>query len=247
MRFLDTNTGQFVWVDDPRKERYAILSHTWRSEESGGEQSYEDVRGIQVHSSATQARHLSEKIKRICGVARNAGYKLVWIDSCCIDKSSSAELSGALNSMYEWYRHADVCYAHLADVPEGDDPTDERSAFWKSRWHRRGWTLQELVAPRRVVFLTQSWSFLQTKMGLASTLEKITRIDCSVLTGRASLDSVSVSRRLSWAAHRYTTRVEDKAYSLIGIFGVHLFSIYGEEIITSIPDQSIFVWGRNCI
>ncbi|KAI0677758.1 heterokaryon incompatibility protein-domain-containing protein [Trametes maxima] len=283
MRFLETYSGQFVWVDDPRKERYAILSHTWRPEEDGGEQSYEDVRRIQnSYFSATQGQRgfrilrlfrrnrthiappisvlsrpdLSKKIKRICEVARNAGYRLVWIDSCCIDKSSSAELSEALNSMFEWYRHADVCYAYLADVPEGDDPTDERSAFWKSRWHRRGWTLQELVAPKRVVFLTQSWSFLQTKMGLASTLEKITRIDRAVLAGRASLDSVSVSRRLSWAAHRYTTRVEDKAYSLMGIFGVHLSPIYGEgrnafyrlqqEIIMTIPDQSIFVWGRSC-
>lgn len=61
---------------------------------------------------------LSGKIKAICKVARDAGYKLVWIDSACIDKSSSAELAEAINSMFDLYRLADVCYVYLVDVPE---------------------------------------------------------------------------------------------------------------------------------
>ncbi|OJT04026.1 Vegetative incompatibility protein HET-E-1 [Trametes pubescens] len=275
-RFLHTHTGEFVWIDDPESCSYAILSHTWRSASAGGEQSYDDVRKLQdevvamleapksrhykkvAHPPASTLDHpdLSAKIKGICAVARKAGFDLVWIDSCCIDKSSSAELSEAINSMYEWYRLADVCYVYLADVPEGATPATSL-AFWQSRWHTRGWTLQELVAPKHIVFLSRSWHFLGTKMGLAATLEKVTGIDFALLVGRASLSAFSVARRMSWAARRQTTRIEDKAYCLIGIFGVHMSPIYGEgqnafarlqeEIIRKIPDQSIFAWGRGCL
>ncbi|EIW61117.1 uncharacterized protein TRAVEDRAFT_87287, partial [Trametes versicolor FP-101664 SS1] len=192
------------------------------------------------------------KIKDACRVARNAGYQLIWIDSGCIDKSSSAELAEAINSMFELYRLADVCYVYLADVPDGDDPRGVDSQFQQSRWHARGWTLQELIAPKNVVFLTQNWAFLGTKAGLASILEQVTRVDVDILVGRAPVHSASVARRMSWAATRETTRVEDEAYSLLGIFDVHLSPIYGEgrnaflrlqeEIIKSIPDQSIFAW-----
>ncbi|KAI0630685.1 hypothetical protein C8Q77DRAFT_220417 [Trametes polyzona] len=198
---------------------------------------------------------LSDKIREFCRIAREAGFWLIWIDSCCIDKSSSAELSEAINSMYEWYRLADVCFVYLEDVPDGS-PESMRQAFRESRWHTRGWTLQELIAPDKVVFLTTTWQFLGTKMGLASTLEDITGIDFDILTGRASLNTISVARRMSWAALRHTTRVEDRAYSLMGIFGVHLSPIYGEgthaflrlqeEIIKTIPDPSIFAWGDSC-
>lgn len=98
---------------------------------------------------------LSAKIKGICKVSRAAGYRLVCNDACCIDKSSSAELSGTINSMFKLYQFADMCYIYLADVPEGDFPDAPHSRFRKSRWHTRGWTLQEVLAPRRAVFLTQ--------------------------------------------------------------------------------------------
>lgn len=280
-RFLDTFTGLFVWIHDAGNVPYAILSHTWRPQEEGGEQSYEDVRRLQAVvaelekaarerspassgrngdsvSSSTILSHpdLSPKIKGICRIAREAGYRLVWIDSCCIDKTSSAELSEAINSMFEWYSEADVCYAYLADVPDDEDPRLPDSMFRDSRWHQRGWTLQELIAPERVVFLSSTWRFLGTKTGLASTLEQITNVDFAILTGRATLSSISVAKRMSWAATRWTTRVEDRAYSLLGIFDVHMPPIYGEginaflrlqeEIIRTIPDQSIFAWGRTC-
>ncbi|KAH9855865.1 hypothetical protein C2E23DRAFT_554092 [Lenzites betulinus] len=190
-----------------------------------------------------------------CKVAREAGYELLWIDACCIDKSSSAELAEAINSMFEWYRLSDVCYAFLADVPHSDDPQKVYSRFWDSRWHKRGWTLQELVAPDRVIFLTRTWTFLGTKSGLARTIEEVTGIDFDILIGRAPIDSVSVARRMAWAAERETTRLEDRAYSLLGIFGVHMAPIYGEgpnaflrlqdEILRTVPDQTIFVWGRH--
>ncbi|KAL1948200.1 hypothetical protein VTO73DRAFT_12275 [Trametes versicolor] len=169
---------------------------------------------------------LSDKIKGFCKVAREAGFRLAWNDACCIDKTSSAELSEAINSMYEWYRLSDMCYVYLADVPDGDSPISPISRFSQSHWHTRGWTLQELIAPERVVFLTNTWSFLGTKKGLAKTLQKVTGVAFDVLTGGVSLESVSVARRMSWAAKRSTTRLEDQAYCLMGIFGVHLSPIY---------------------
>ncbi|KAH9847654.1 HET-domain-containing protein [Lenzites betulinus] len=259
MRLLDTHTGTFVWINSPSEVRYAILSHTWSSE---GEQSYQDLLKIQeAHSNEDPASPgasvlddpaVSDKIRGACVAAREDGYRLVWIDSCCIDQSSSAELSEAINSMFEWYRLASVCYAYLADVEDDDDFLAEGSQFACSRWHTRGWTLQELIAPLHVVFLSQRWHAFGTKTTLATHLERITGIDCEVLTGEAALDIVSVARRMSWAAKRQTTRPEDEAYALMGIFGVSLPTIYGEgrraflrlqeEILRTIPDQSILAW-----
>ncbi|EIW61115.1 HET-domain-containing protein [Trametes versicolor FP-101664 SS1] len=275
-RFLHTYTGEFHWVADPSTVMYAILSHTWQPEELGGEQSYASIVELQTRVGHTTNTHslyidcssktdadrssiffsgrLSDKIKNACRVARKAGYQLIWIDSGCINKSSSAELAEAINSMFELYRLANVCFVYLADVPDGEDPRNEFSKFRRSRWHERGWTLQELIAPKNVVFLSRTWTFLGTKNGLASTLEQVTRIDVDILTGKAPVDSASVARRMSWAATRETTRVEDEAYSLLGIFGVHLSPIYGEgrnaflrlqeEILKHIPDQTIFAWGN---
>ncbi|KAL1947056.1 hypothetical protein VTO73DRAFT_14017 [Trametes versicolor] len=235
------------------------------SEGKGGEQTYNEVRTIwegmkaadisRKPKSIMSHRGLSNKIKGACKKAREAGYTLIWIDSACIDKSSSAELAEAINSMYDLYRLADVCYVYLVDMP--DRPELDGEAFRSSRWHRRGWTLQELLAPKEVVFLNAAWMFLGTKCSLADLLCSATRIDTDILLGVASISSASVARRMSWAASRETTRVEDEAYSLLGIFGVHLSPIYGEggnaflrlqeEIIKTIPDQSIFAWGRRCV
>lgn len=279
-RFLNTWTGEFEWHPDPTQVTYAILSHVWREPQEGGEQSYYDVRRIQaavkkgreksqspapVAARLTAYREegtifahpgLSDKIKGFCKVAREAGFRLAWNDACCIDKTSSAELSEAINSMFEWYRLSDMCYVYLADVPCGDVPQNDGSLFSRSRWHLRGWTLQELIAPERIIFLTKTWDVLGTKMSLAMSLETITGVGFDILVGRTMLDSVSVARRMSWAAWRQTTRVEDRAYSLLGIFGLHMSPIYGEgkkaflrlqeEIIRTIPDQSTFTWGNKC-
>ncbi|EIW58308.1 HET-domain-containing protein, partial [Trametes versicolor FP-101664 SS1] len=248
-RFLNTSTGEFEWHNRLEGIVYAILSHTWRSEKGGGEQSY-DARS--PPSCILSHPKISDKIKGVCKVAREAGIRLVWNDACCIDKSSSAELSEAINSMYELYRLSQVCYVYLEDVSDDDDPGDQDSRFRRSRWHTRGWTLQELIAPEAVEFLTKTWRLLGTKMGLAVTLEEITGIDFKILTGQATVYSASVARRLSWASLRETTRIEDRAYSLMGIFGIHMSPIYGEgdnaflrlqeEIVRTIPDQSIFAW-----
>ncbi|KAL1948066.1 hypothetical protein VTO73DRAFT_12141 [Trametes versicolor] len=217
--------------------------------------SFEDIESTE-YGTIFAHPGLSDKIKGFCQVAREAGFRLAWNDACCIDKTSSAELSEAINSMYEWYRHSDMCYVYLADVSKGDVPQEICEEFWWSKWHKRGWTLQELIAPEHIIFLTETWNVLGTKMSLAKTLERITGVDFDILVGRATLNSVSVARRMSWAAKRQTTRVEDRAYSLLGIFGLHMSPIYvegehaflrlEEEIIRTIPDQSIFARGDIC-
>ncbi|KAI0654094.1 heterokaryon incompatibility protein-domain-containing protein [Cubamyces menziesii] len=275
MRLLDTRTGQFVENVDPHRACYATLSHVW---DSRGEQSYQQVLAIWQNANRShlaslttsgEARddaisildspELSSKIKGFCKIAREHGYTLGWIDSCCIDKTSSAELTEAINSMYLWYCKADMCYAYLADVH--DDPNSSpyrpserlRQKVLSTRWHTRGWTLQELIAPENVLFLTHTWRVIDSKLGLATLLEHATGISAAVLTGEATVESVSVACRMSWVSSRRTTRIEDEAYSLLGIFGVYMPTIYGEgrnaflrlqqEIIKTIPDQSIFAWG----
>ncbi|KAI0330895.1 HET-domain-containing protein, partial [Cubamyces sp. BRFM 1775] len=243
MRLLNTRTGQFLEDVDPNATRYAILSHVW---EIRGEQSYQQIRGF-------------------CAVAREHGYTLGWIDSCCIDKTSSAELTEAINSMYMWYRKADICYAYLVDVPDDPDspsysphPSERLlEAVETSKWHTRGWTLQELIAPENMLFLTQTWRVIDSKVSLAGVLERATGVNAAILTGARAVESTSIACRMSWASRRKTTRVEDEAYSLMGIFGVYMPTIYGEgrnaflrlqqEIIKTIPDQSIFAWGRETV
>ncbi|TBU37097.1 hypothetical protein BD309DRAFT_905736 [Dichomitus squalens] len=197
---------------------------------------------------------LSPKIRDACRVAREAGYNFLWIDSCCIDKTSSSESTESINSMYQWYGHATECYAFLADVPPGDDPRSPESKFRSSRWFRRGWTLQELISPSKVKFLSNDWNIIGTKHILVDLVEEITGIPDESLLHKKSLDEFSVAQRLSWAAKRKTTRVEDRAYSLLGIFNINMPTLYGEghhafrrlqeEIVQRVPDQSLFAWGH---
>ncbi|EIW54657.1 HET-domain-containing protein, partial [Trametes versicolor FP-101664 SS1] len=267
LRLLDTRSGQFVLVPDPKTARYAIISHTWAAV---GEQEYKAIADLQSSlSTSSETRspssrqipttnsilshpQLSRKIKQACEIARLHGYDFLWMDACCIDKSSSAELSESLNSMFEWYRQASVCYVYLVDVSSDEDVWRHGSAFRGSRWHKRGWTLQELIAPANVVFLSNDWRPLGTKTTLAALLESITGIDTNILLHKAPLSSVSVARRMCWASSRETKRVEDEAYALMGIFGVKIPMIYGEghkafillqeEIWKTIPDQSLLAW-----
>ncbi|TBU55493.1 hypothetical protein BD310DRAFT_825619 [Dichomitus squalens] len=195
---------------------------------------------------------LSPKIRDACRVAREAGHRYLWIDSCGIDKTSSSELTESINSMYKWYGLAEVCYAYLADVPSGEDPRADQSAFRESRWHKRGWTLQELIAPFDVVFLAEDRTQIGTKLALVDLVEEITGIPEGALIHAKSLDEFSVAQRLSWAAQRETTREEDRAYSLLGIFNINMPTLYGEgarafrrlqeEILRRIPDLSLFAW-----
>ncbi len=175
------------------------------------------------------------------------------MDTCCINRSDTAELSDAINAMYEWYAQADVCYAFLWDVTSMEDPRIKLSTFRRARWFTRSWTLQELIAPRNVVFLSKRWEVLGTKESLVDLVEEITGVPADILLYRTPLDSISVARRMSWAAPRRATLVEDEAYSLMGLFGVSMPAIYGvgrqafiplqQQIFARTPDHSIFAWG----
>ncbi|KAI0466755.1 heterokaryon incompatibility protein-domain-containing protein [Xylaria cf. heliscus] len=222
---------------------YAILSHTWGNEEV----SFKDWESQQWTKFETKEGF--RKIKSFCEQAAAQGFEWVWVDTCCIDKRSSAELSEAINSMFNWYKSADVCYVYLYDVED-----DIKSTLAGSRWITRGWTLQELIAPREVVFYSCNWRILGTRSELSAHLATVTRIDEQFLMGE-SLDKASIAQRMSWAAARSTTREEDEAYCLLGLFNVNMSLIYGEgpkafrrlqeTLAREYPeDHSLFAWGR---
>ena len=253
MWLLSTDRAELHYFpsSDAVQEGYAILSHTWE----GQEQTHQDVLAIGARCSAdgTNPRDfVCSKIHQSCVLAENHGFRWIWIDSCCIDKTSSTELSEAINSMFRWYAQAEVCYAYLVDVPTTSQLATRSSAFRRSRWHTRGWTLQELIAPAIVVFVSGDWQILGTKANLAGLLQEVTAIDRKVLTREVRLSSCSVSVRMCWASRRTTTRVEDEAYCLMGLFGVSMPTIYGEgrraflrlqyDIMRHSSDISLFSW-----
>jgi hypothetical protein len=158
-----------------------------------------------------------------------------WVDTCCIDKSNAVELQEAINSMFRWYQDATKCYVYLQDVsrPRSDsaDGSNEpwESAFQESKWFTRGWTLQELIAPALVDFFSKEGKLLGNKASLERHICERTGIPINALRG-SPLSDFSVLERMSWAASRETSRQEDKAYSLFGIFNVFLPIIYGEGL-----------------
>jgi hypothetical protein len=251
MRLLNTkefDRGNFKVKEfrDDEIPPYAILSHTWDKEEV----TFQDM-----EESRAVNKMGYEKVKNCCSVAAAGGFEYVWIDTCCIDKTSSVELSEAINSMYHWYQQAEVCYAYLADVPS--DIFNHLAGcigpeFTRCKWFIRGWTLQELIAPSKVIFLDKEWQEMGTKSSLQDDLSKITSIPVNVLSGDDGLERVSVAQRMSWATNRKTSRVKDRAYSLMGIFGINMPLLYGEgkrafvrlqeEIMKVSDDHSIFAW-----
>jgi Heterokaryon incompatibility protein (HET) len=221
MRLLKVNPdGSFslTSVIGNKIPRYAILSHTWEADNQ--EVAFRDlVDGLRESKAGYR------KI-RFCGEQANLdGIQYFWVDSCCIDKSSSAELTEAINSMFRWYRNAVKCYVYLSDVPISD--IDLR-AFRQSRWFTRGWTLQELLAPQSVEFFSREGRRLGDKQSLELQIHQVTGIPVQALQQLGGLSQFSVEERMSWTAKRETTIEEDQAYCLLGIFDVHLPLIYGE-------------------
>ncbi|KAN0067154.1 HET domain containing protein [Elaphomyces granulatus] len=207
---------------------YAILSHTWGPDTE--EVSFKDMMDGTAKSKVPGYNKI-----RFCGEkARRDGLQYFWIDTCCIDKSSSTELQEAINSMFRWYRDAAKCYVYLADVSRPAFDADVNSSplpwelsFRKSRWFTRGWTLQELVAPASVEFFSKEGEQLGNKRSLERHIHEVTEIPVKALQSN-SLSDFSVPERMSWAEKRETTRKEDKAYSLLGIFDIYMPLIYGE-------------------
>jgi hypothetical protein len=248
MRLLNARTKQFEEFYD-EVPRYAILSHTWGPDE------------LTFKHMEQKGYVPSTKIDGCCKQALEDGLNFVWVDTCCIDKSSSAELSEAINSMWEWYRRSRVCYAYLSDVPPDTVVEETYSNLAQSRWFTRGWTLQELIAPEEVIFYDEAWNRIGRKsrsyndQKFTKRLRQITGISAQVLAEPSSFRDYSVAQRMSWASNRTTTRLEDCAYSLLGLFEINMPLLYGEgnrafqrlqeEILRVSDDESLFAWGKS--
>jgi Heterokaryon incompatibility protein (HET) len=230
MRLLYFNDHETPCLTEPFDKPpypYAILSHTWRLD--GGEVKFQHVQEGTAKSKAGY-----DKI-RFCGQkAASHGLKYFWVDSCCIDKSNSAELQEAITSMFRWYRNADRCYVYLSDVSVGDCDANSQvyqwpweSAFRASRWFTRGWTLQELLAPPSAEFFSREGQRLGDKGSLQQQIHEITGIAIPALKD-IPLSQFGVDERFKWAQSRQTTREEDWAYCLLGVFGIFMPLIYGE-------------------
>ncbi|KAI0418653.1 heterokaryon incompatibility protein-domain-containing protein [Xylaria grammica] len=223
MRLINSKTLQLHEFEQssPGIPRYAILSHTWGDDEV----TFHDM--TSKHPAALARKKGYAKIWQTCRLAQQDNLEYVWIDTCCIDKSSSAELSESINSMFKWYANAAVCYVFLFDF--------------------------ELLAPDILAFYDAGWTAVGTKQSLTREISDITGIGQEILLRPSQIFLCSVSQRMSWAAFRETARIEDEAYCLLGIFGIHMPLLYGEglmafrrlqeEIIKRSADLTIFFWG----
>lgn len=256
MRLLNVDAKELQEFQDDSTPSYAILSHTWREEEM----TFQDMSVSEPSRKAGYA-----KILGCCHQAKADQLQYVWIDTCCIDKSSSSELSEAVNSMHRWYEQASCCYVFLDDYPApGSDPLDQACSpcghhtaaqgdqasgstvtfcgdcFRQCRWFTRGWTLQELLAPMSLKFYNGSWtcvgcagkqnSRFQPHRHLGHDINDVTNIPIKYINHQEHFSSASIAQRFSWASKRQTSRAEDMAYCLLGLFDVHMPLLYGEGL-----------------
>ncbi|KAH7407261.1 heterokaryon incompatibility protein-domain-containing protein [Cadophora sp. MPI-SDFR-AT-0126] len=255
MRLINTSTHEiesFPRFAHPDIPPYAILSHRWGPDEV----SLQEMQVSASHRSLSLVSRFGyQKILKCCEVAASFGFEHVWIDTCCIDKTNNVELTEAINSMFNYYRNAEVCYAYLMDVPDDEDPAAKGSQFRASEWFKRGWTLQELIAPDSLVFYDSGWEEIGTKFSLKNAIAEVTFIDPKAFLGIRDLKvDFSIAQKMSWASRRRTERTEDMAYCLMGIFGVNMPMIYGEggrafrrlqlEILKTSGDHSILAWSE---
>ncbi|KAH8898943.1 HET-domain-containing protein [Thozetella sp. PMI_491] len=256
MWLINGSSLQLEYFPSPEDVPYAILSHTWGDDEV----SFQDMADL----DAASGKAGWAKIEKTCEMAVNDGYSYAWVDTCCIDKSSSAELSEAINSMFLWYLKSAVCYAYLEDLPaappndgsdEWQDPARLRAYLAPCRWFTRGWTLQELVAAKNILFYNSSWDFVASKRFLEPVLADITGVDSIVLEDNDTLPEIPVGKKISWVSRRQTKRVEDMAYCILGILDVNLPPLYGEgskafvrlqeELAKGSNDLTLFAWQQS--
>ncbi|KAF4619074.1 hypothetical protein G7Y89_g14774 [Cudoniella acicularis] len=248
MRLLNVKTRKFEDFYSNNIPPYAILSHRWGSKEV----TFEDIKSGRLSGWRTP-RSWAFKLEGCRLQAKKDNLSYIWIDTCCIDKTNSVELGEAINSMFTWYKNAARCYAYLSDVSSCEDPQMPGSMFRTSKWFTRGWTLQELLAPKELHFYDSKWEPIGTKHELSPIVEEVTGIHRVFLLGSRDSHEAGVAQRMSWAANRVTTRTEDVAYCLLGLFGVTMPMIYGEkeqafirlqlEIMKNSDDHSILAWG----
>ena len=242
MRLLNTELHTFKEFSDSDIPKYAILSHRWGDEEI----TFQDFRKGKNRDSQSYA-----KVKRYCALAKGRGSTWVWVDTCCIDKKSSAELSEAINSMYRWYEKAKECHVYLSDVTwNSEDVESSKALFTQSSWFTRGWTLQELLAPSEVIFFDSAWNLFGTKVNLMNLISAATGITMYRIENPFK---ACIAQKMSWMSKRKTSRSEDMAYCMLGLFDVNMPLLYGEggskafmrlqlEIIKQSDDESIFAW-----
>ncbi|WYZ38742.1 hypothetical protein EsH8_III_000656 [Colletotrichum jinshuiense] len=281
MRLINVDTlevNEFFGLDIPK---YAILSHTWGEEEVSYQEycwlreyegnhtmlaSLDELMFPMARNWAEKAQELRQrsgfaKIVQSVWLAKHWHILYLWIDTCCIDKTSSSELSEAINSMFSWYQRSYVCFAFLEDVgivAEDVGGGNAAAGGWRiehSKWFTRGWTLQELLAPYDVQFYDRDWKPLGSKRLLQSSVSRITGIPPEILINKEPLWGATLARRMSWASKRQTSRPEDMAYCLLGLFDINMPLLYGEgekafvrlqqEIIKDCADQSLFAWGLD--
>jgi len=294
MRLLNVHTLHLEEFHGSGTPSYSILSHTWGKDEvlfqdvldSTRNSDNETGRGANRPRPSWGRKKGAHKVIKSAALAAEKGFDYIWIDTCCIDKASSSELSEAINSMFKWYSSANLCLAYIADYSirgSGNLRGGQRRLgdFDKSRWFTRGWTLQELIAPPEVMFYDQYWILIGPRTILAPELHGITKIDIKLLQGNGltcdmpdemyclrlfdgldrfefntlRLKGYSVSHKTAWAASRETTREEDIAYCLLGIFDINMPLLYGEgrkafqrlqkKIIKKTNDQSILAFHKH--
>lgn len=205
---------------------YAILSHTWDTN-NDNEVSFADLEPGKAKNKLGHRKPGYRKLEFCAAMAARDGLQYFWIDTCCINRRSEPEISEAINSMFRWYQQAARCYVYLADISGHEQSRTE--AFQTCRWFTRGWTLQELIAPKFVEFYGGDGQRLGDKSSMEDVISRVTGIPLEALRGR-QLGEFSIAERKSWLSRRQTKREEDMVYCLLGIFGVSMPVIYGEGI-----------------
>ncbi|ORY18148.1 heterokaryon incompatibility protein-domain-containing protein, partial [Clohesyomyces aquaticus] len=236
MRLIDVDSLELKLFNDDELPEYAILSHTWG-----------DGEALENSQKSFTSRPGYQKIFKCAQTAKRLGLRYIWVDTCCIDKTSSAELQEAINSMYRYYKNSSICLVYLCDAK----PVEHRFMLASSRWITRGWTLQELIAPRAIEFYAHDWSHLCNKTEWMDELSEVTGIPANILK-TCDPSQACIAERMSWASKRSTTRIEDRAYCLLGLFDLQMPMLYGEGekaffrlqegILKTSDDYSIFAW-----
>lgn len=258
--FKESFDERWLFSKEPDCANYAILSHQWEGDEITYKQFSKERQKYASGGAFRKAYEFDKtghpglwKIVQASLCARRRQYVWIWIDTCCIDRRSSAELTESINSMFGWYRKAAMCFGYLSDVNHRDEMHD-------SRWHKRGWCLQELLAPRAMIFLDSRWQKIANRHELKDQIVRATGIGTQYLPGLTTEESVPmwmaacVANKMSWMSNRQTTRKEDMAYALLGLFDVNMPLLYGEgnkaflrlqlEVLKRSDDESLFAWQR---
>ncbi|THU83912.1 hypothetical protein K435DRAFT_843869 [Dendrothele bispora CBS 962.96] len=218
-RLIDTHSLRFTeFEENGTTLLYAILSHRWVESEEVTFQEFLDVQGREKMKKKSGY----QKIILACMRARNDGIDFIWIDTCCIDKGNHDEVTRDIKSIWNYEKESSL---------HGEKR--EKWMFEDSEWFQRGWTLQELLAPKKVVFFRGNWRIIGTRKELKELIWSVTAIPLELLEGRSSVKDFDVKTRMSWAMGRMTTKPPDRVYCLLGILDISLEPDYDEDVGTA--------------